>query len=747
MASLDFSDPKKLRERAGFSQADLAIHLDIDQSQVSRIEKNPKSASWGIVEQWYDICGQARIQSRKNLFDNFRDRYRDIFKKAGIIRAYLIEPPLEMDIEFLPEFDKEAVFPTLEDILDNFEKSIRKAKVVMVGPFDVGKSFILNLMLGGDFLPSRLSPTTSNVVFIKHLSDRPQGLKSTCYLLRHDFKPERWRDAEYIKNHTSLEGEISLLQEYGQHDARRDRSSSQFNRASERNLGRMVTKSLEHNKNDQHESYYALVFIDAPLLKLCELIDTPGLAHDAIDSEIALKVAQDKPDVIIYCSSMTGFMDSTASYSAMQELIPALKPIPRELPKSIADKHLSPLRNLLILGTKASIDMPETGVEYALDSACYRLTSHLIKAIRQHMRSIGVLSVDSPEDVKVLRERTMPFYIDVDGIPTNEYMLKREELPIADIKELIGEIMPAIIEQNIQDAIVELKSSSIASYKRLGTIIKARIDSFSHIQQELSDREQREPKRKQMMEELIKYASNQIQQQRSECDLIIDNEVKRWTEASQIITFLKQEYSEDSRSEAENGAIALITKRAMTNVSSDMQNRVAKIVEYVRTEVETIDEFSEPDVSFSQKVADSLGLTRGAFIGGAAATGLAVAVTAIPITWPVVILGMGIGAIYKLVVGFFTTWQDRLGKKIAKVLHDNDFHHVLFMSARDYWDRVEDNIIIAIEKADESQVSKMQRLRELVHDTEKSAKRLDEQFNSCGVILDFLEEMPSKVIE
>ena len=71
-----------------------------------------------------------------------------------------------------------------QELMDSVEKMTRKPRVAFVGRSDVGKSTIINALLGSKTLPEAWTPTTSIIVYVKHSSDKPKYCKKNVMVFK-----------------------------------------------------------------------------------------------------------------------------------------------------------------------------------------------------------------------------------------------------------------------------------------------------------------------------------------------------------------------------------------------------------------------------------------------------------------------------------------------------------------------------------------------------------------------------------
>ena len=65
---------------------------------------------------------------------------------------------------------------------------------------------------------------------------------------------------------------------------------------------------IKESEGEKQGAKAALVYIDAPLLHACTLVDVPGFQDDESDAELAMN-SQSLADIVLYTSPAKGFLD------------------------------------------------------------------------------------------------------------------------------------------------------------------------------------------------------------------------------------------------------------------------------------------------------------------------------------------------------------------------------------------------------------------------------------------------------
>jgi len=176
---------KKFREESlKITQREFADLIGERQDRISRLENgDPDDIPRGIMIKIAERTGQTLDQLEKYekpmpkalcVMDTWKDvkLFREILKKYRDGQSMNAWKPYEKSIEFLTEY--ECIIKT------NF----RKPRVVFVGQSDVGKSTVINSLIGAEKMPSAWQPTTSILIYIKHIDDRHEWITDEALVFR-----------------------------------------------------------------------------------------------------------------------------------------------------------------------------------------------------------------------------------------------------------------------------------------------------------------------------------------------------------------------------------------------------------------------------------------------------------------------------------------------------------------------------------------------------------------------------------
>jgi len=276
---------KRLKEHAKQKNNWMANFLGIDKPAYSRLESKPESLSleqylklkahFGDLDEYmnsaadslYKVFDNIDSEKRSNPYDSLFTQ-RDLFLK--VLKEGLDNP--------LDETPRYLQWPQIKAVIS---ANARLPNIGVFGRSDVGKSHLLNTLLGDDVLPAKFTPTTSITIQVVHEKYRPSWVSEKVALMKQDY----WKPAEngeqahiYWSTDSVFTDEKQLRAHWdanclyrGGHDV-----LSEFAVRPRFNLP-------EKKKQDialiQCEAHTAIVFVDAPILEYCQLVDIPGFEN------------------------------------------------------------------------------------------------------------------------------------------------------------------------------------------------------------------------------------------------------------------------------------------------------------------------------------------------------------------------------------------------------------------------------------------------------------------------------------
>lgn len=316
---------KKIEEHTGYKREKIAEIMGIKASELSDYEKGNKKISQRTLE---ELMGETGLAASDISTDKEVKHYSA--KNIDPVNTWVHSRTVKKNLtEFIKEGSSEiddndvrAEIIKIESLL----KNLRKPKVAFAGFSDVGKSTMINVLLGVEHMPAKYTPTTSIAVYIKHINDRPEFINENVWIFQY-YRGEVWNDnwlcdEEYTKNFLLASGNYDILEQYGTHQ---DESS------------------------DLKKACAAVVFIDSPLLEVCDILDLPGFGSTEEDDALQkMNTQNSRTDILIYLSRANGFL-SDRDKDYLKLCIDALNPIEKS-----GCNNIGKLENLFVIASQAN---------------------------------------------------------------------------------------------------------------------------------------------------------------------------------------------------------------------------------------------------------------------------------------------------------------------------------------------------------------------------------------------------------
>lgn len=242
---------------------------------------------------------------------------------------------------------KEQVLADLTSVLRIAGAQSQKPLAGFMGLSDVGKSTIINYLLGSPVIPASYGPLTSVTTYFMSTAERPKflcnPLENAIVLGR---KPgsgmERFihgmlDDEDYVRGYLLKKGDAkSILNAYG-------------------------TRNGAFYEDDSILLDEIVVFIDAPILEEVTLVDFPGFGTGEEKDDISLTIDASRFDILFFLSRANGFLSTEEEISSLAHILQG---------REKAD-------SLYVLATHANSIGDPGKVETILDGGCTRLVQVL----------------------------------------------------------------------------------------------------------------------------------------------------------------------------------------------------------------------------------------------------------------------------------------------------------------------------------------------------------------------------------
>ncbi|EDP68711.1 Dynamin [Carnobacterium sp. AT7] len=335
-------DLKNFRTTIGWTQKKLADKLGIGQSTITSWESNSGNIPFNSMLEIANVTGYKLADllsyGEKQSFqivdfsisEESAEKRNEIAGKLSFLSSKMQEWKIESSD--YPEYKK--AINGLEKICQAVTIENRKLNVAFLGKSDAGKSTMINALLGMEVSPSQWQPATSAVIKIVHIEDKPKCIADNNTIIVRTKKDEgfisadRLYDQDFAEKHIIDQGNYSLISEYGLHNSDDE------------------IAGIDENTMDTIFTY-----VDTPLLKAINIIDTPGIAtgeHTKGKKDTkASENTRSEADAVVYLSVSNQFLQGEDQVY--------LKSILDVLPPTGDIMNNKPFSNLFIVASQAHI--------------------------------------------------------------------------------------------------------------------------------------------------------------------------------------------------------------------------------------------------------------------------------------------------------------------------------------------------------------------------------------------------------
>lgn len=730
---------KKIREAAGLTQEQLAKVLGLDQSRVSRLEASPEDIDYRLLKKWCAALGTtpdaADEPDAPPPAIDAGDPYGSILSRLDLLQDYCRQGRSEV-AALDPSRDELSGITELERLTTSLR---RKPNIVVTGKFDAGKSMLANSFMGGTALPTRYQPATRLITFVRHSADRPRWMledsrREDVFILRSSFSMDSWEERQNWEVAGVAMGGFDTLKDYGTYQGR----------------------------HDDAEATYAVVFVDSPVLRTCNLVDLPGRRNmqDLADEDAErARLAYKFVDVVVFASAINGMLDGMD----MLELGALIRSLP---PYEQVDAEFPTLGNLFIVATHAAGHVNDTQLSEALDGACERLFEHLGETA---LKSRGTDS-GRKIDQAVLRGRFFPFWFEIE----------RRRAPLHEaLRQTLMLDLPRAHRATIRHQLETFRTRTSSHARR-------QVDSFTRI---VEDRQRAREDYERIVEAdparraAIRRKRAEVLARIDACEKVAVAGVSKTHDAflnvDRIEAFIRERYSKkaDGKSEAQRYAASNLVEliqdqlaRDARALSEEMQQEVKGFLGTYERESGTMPTMQIPFDSKGAFLggiagagvvgalsvwAASLG-NLGAYIlaakvvsllsalgigipGGTAAVMAFIAAVGGPITVAVGIFVIAGGLIAKF---FGESWERRLAKQIEKSLIDARLLTRLTEGTTKYWADTRHAFEAGADAVEKAYLERLEEFRSLFESEDRSVEEAKARLRRAQVLLRFFDGIP-----
>lgn len=733
-------DLKNFRENVlKLTQEEFANLIDVRQDNVSRMEKNPQTIDLTVLMRIAKATGTSLdelVGYKKTEVDEIK--VENTWESIDFTRKTLVNYIQEC---IKKQSLKKDYIDIIQETKEIVEKSIVKPKVAFLGASDVGKSTIINALLGEDRMPTSWTPTTSISIYIKHINDKPNYINNNVCLYKSKIdSSEEWNvnsyaDEEFHKKWFFSGGDIEILKKW----------------------------AVRQGNNDiSDEVGAAIVYLDSKVLEVCDLVDLPGFGTgDREIDDILANNANNFADVVVYMSLSNAFLRG----SDLEFLKSTINQLPIIENK---ENNMKPLSNLFILASQAHTINKGNRVQLdkILDEGCKRLISQMPDEVWINRGEVTGYEYSYKE----LRERFFTYTIDIEDIRRDFekdfsncielYPRVLKDKVIESVKDLslinnisldkdleqysnilnereqykqvlkeLKENEPIRKNQNLKlrsDVLLRINNLNVDSKERFLSEYSNLI-SVDEIVTIIDDKGYK--KKKEDVDLLVGYLSSKLQArlqevlklESSELNKIIDSYIKEYENAilkgSNSINIGKIRIAFDSKRSFASGLAGLATFGGLAVWASTLGNLGAYIL-----------------VAKGVSLLAALGISIEGGVAGAAAFVAAIGGPVVLAVALAMIIALGTFAL--LGIG----WKSTLAKKIIKEFSKNNVVDDFNKAIEKYWEDTRFAFNVAADNMESKYIEYMNDLEEMVNTTD--VLKIEDSIRQANVVKDFFKYMP-----
>lgn len=715
---------KSLREdKLKLTQEQFAEVYGLELSAVQELERNNDPAL-NLIEKIVQKTGlslEEVISFEKPKLKAFEAKYtweKADFTKKSLIK-YVRESLKKMDVS--EEHRKKYI----DDFSLGIDANLVKPSISIVGRSDTGKSTLINSLIGMDRMPTAWTPTTSIAVYIKHIKERPKFIKEDAWVFARELDGEnlwnskRLYDEEYCKKWKIAAGEVDVLQKFGT-----------------RQGGGLTTNAGS-----------AVVFIDAPILLNCDIVDLPGFGtEEGSDDAITLKAAQ-RTDVLVYLSQANGFMRI--------EDIEYLKQNVRNLPawEKKGENDIKPLANLFIVASQAHTVCH--GNELELKNILTKGCENFLKTLSTEYWGQRKNASGYDYSAKVVNERFFTYTTDIPALCAQF---------IAELKQVI-EQLPEQIDKRTKTFIheyVDLRKPSLnAEIEKYEKLVEDR-ERYVLLLQQIEDSELQRVADNDANKETIKGKIS---------DLHVEslNEFSAYCfstlNTDAIAKKIKSKNIKNKKDEIECFASQLQDEmqaqcsKLLDEKSEELSGYIKKYINDFSENIQTIFEKTDLNVDFDAGFAFVSALSKigiigglGAYVAGEVAFMFGSIGFLLGIGGDIAFgasafgpIGIAIGLVIAAALGiaklFGGGWEKSVAKKLVKAYDENNVVEKYRAEINTYWEKTESIFDKATVKLEEEWDNYVSSLRSTVN--EYDIDKINDNIVALQNLQSFFENIPS----
>ncbi len=724
------------RQKAGMQQVDIANALSISTEEVDAYEKAPANVPQELLVQWMQILLSPPIQPLKGIDPG--SPYTEFYRRLNLLDQYINStlPIDKLDIPTPPN--------TPNDLRKQLKRYRKKPNLVLTGGFDAGKSHLANTMLGTKNLPVGYQPATRVITFVRHVEDRPQWCEDDVLIVNDDFwlKDEKGKiildfllldDQDRFEKYCIQSGSFDVLQKYG-----------------------------IHGENEDIAAHAAVVYINSPLLKACNLIDLPGFSDQpdevSKDVEKANSAAQ-IADIVIYASPAKGHINAQdmLRLSNLLSLLPA--------PENEC-KNFPTLGNLFIVATHADPSISNEQLQTIPFGAARRLYKQLKEGALKDRRELINRDIYQQD----LQRRFFIFW--------SERPDRCQGL-FNDLTKLVGEFLPQTVMSRVEREINAIKEANIDKCAKGIEAYQKTLDDIDSQRKQLESLEENEANRKKETQNKRDYVIKLINNFKKDTHTSFKEYTNKILTVDAVEEIIRNQY--EDKKEAKEGISGYLIEKIQRDLGQTIKSNSDKLKDAIEDFLGSYQEalLKLPNFDISMEIPFDI---KGAFLGGLAGLGsygaLAVWAASLGNLGGYILvaklvsllsaLGISIGGGTAAVIAFVATiggpiflgigiaaalaslawslfgesWQKRLAKQTVKYFQEQNIIDKFTDGIDEFWQDTTKSFNQCADAVEKDWQKYLDHLREITSPEMDSKERIEEIIKILEELQNFFKQIP-----
>lgn len=721
-------DIEKIKKHLESTEEEFANEMNISLDELRQYCEGTSLLSSELLSQMCQYTGLQPsegglfIAERPKLFKATTINPNDTYKPSRQAKEGLVDY-IKRE---LPAIQEETIRAEIEKI-QSCVNTLRKPRISFAGQSDTGKSTLINALLGAEKMPAKWTPTTSIVVHIKHIDDRPDFIKEDVWILGKK-NGEIWddtklNDEQYCKEFLVAKGDFSLLSDFGTHQG---------------------------EKGCQQLASSAVAFIDSKLLKNCDILDLPGFAATAEDDALhRFNTQENVTDILLYLSRSNGFLqDRDLDY--LRECLKSLRPIEKK-----DQNNLGKLCNLFVIASQAGAvnNGNSTDLSEIMDRRCNALCESyaLAASISKSKSLLPIRSTQTGYEYMEsdFRARFFTYEKDMGRLCkkfNSDFTILSEEIPRILYEEFCHSLEKIVIcsKDIVQERYNEWKD------------LLCNREKYAELAREIK---QKEPARKIEQKRRVDGMLKRISDLSAETKQKIQSMYDQVMNTDYIVELLDKRNVKNKKSDREDFASTineLLTEQVRTILAEKTNEYCAELDNYLNDYAKTFTQYTadtENNVKFNTTNSFALGITSLGALGASAAW-LATSYT----TWSVIALGthagwasilavggmigIAIGAVIASVIVLVRviTWKKEFAKAIIDAYKKKEYLSTIFTDVEKYWNDTKESFKAGSDKVEKDWQERIADYESIAD--EKNIPALKAKIQEAQYGLNFFIEMP-----